>query len=250
MMEILDRLFGPLARLLVARGVLFGDLVERMKAHYVQAAHALAGDKATDSRLSVMTGLQRRDVVRLKDFAPKEQRPNHLVRLIALWQTDPDYAQEGRPRALPRQGPAPSFEALARDVLKDIHPRTMLDALVATGTVSLEGDTVHLAKSSYQPLAGSEEQIAYLTNNLGDHMSAATENVLGQAPPHFERAVHYTDLTAEEVAELAADYREGQMALFEALSRKAAAMKKLPRDGAGHRFRAGGYFYRTCEGDE
>ena len=250
MMDILDRLLGPLARLLVARGILFPDLMERMKAHYVQAAIGISDGKVTDSRLSVMTGLQRRDVTRLKDFSPKEQRPNHLVRLIALWQTEAAYLKDGKPIPLLRSGTAPSFEALAKDVLKDIHPRTMLDALLATGTVELDGDVVRLVKTSYQPLAGSDEQITYLTNNLGDHMSAASENVLGQDPPHFERAVHYTELSPGQVAELEAEFRDGQMALFEALARKAAALKKLPAGGGRHRFRAGGYFYQTGEDEE
>lgn len=247
MIESLDALFAPLARFLVARGVRFPDFAERMKAHYVEAACEMGEGRATDSRLSVMTGLHRRDVTRLKGFEPRETRPNHLARLVALWQTEAVYQAEGRPRLLPRSGAEPSFEALARTVLRDVHPRTMLDTLVATGTVALEddGQTARLLKSSYQPLAGSEDQIAYLTRNMGDHMAAATENVLGRAPPHFERAVHYTGLTAAQVDAIEADYREGQMALFERLSRRAAEMK---RSGAGgERFRAGGYFYRERE---
>lgn len=252
MMDILDRLFGPLARLLVARGVLFPDLAERMKAHYVDAAKALAEGKVTDSRLSVLTGLQRRDITRLKDFQPKEPRPNHLVRLVALWQTEADYSTSGQPNPLPKNGEAPSFESLARMVLRDVHPRTMLDTLLATETVELDPETqeVRLLKTSYQPLAGSEDQITYLTHNMGDHMSATTENILGTTPPHFERAVHYTGLTAEQVEKLAQIYHADQMQLFEKLSQKAAEMKKLSSGVGGHRFRAGGYFYQTGKDQE
>lgn len=238
MLHILDILFAPLARLLVARGIAFPDFAERMKAHYVAAALALSQGKETDSRLSVMTGLQRRDVTRLRDFEPRDQRPNHLARLVALWQTDPDY---GTP-SLPRSGPAPSFETLARAVRRDVHPRTMLDALLASGTVALEGAEVRLQQTSYQPLAGSEDQLAYLTRNLGDHLSAATDNVLGQTPPHFERAVHYSDLTADQIAALAEHHRTAQMALFHDLSQRAAAMKRTGPPGT-HRFRAGAYFH-------
>jgi hypothetical protein len=191
----------------------------------------------------VLTGLQRRDVIRLKGFEPRGPRPNHLARLIALWQTGPAYSSA----PLPKNGPAPSFEALAREVRRDVHPRTMLDTLIATETVALDPDSqmVRLLKTSYQPLAGSDDQVAYLSRNLGDHMQAAVENVLGRAPPHFERAVHYSNLTEAQVAELEAEYRAGQMALFERLSAKAAAMKAEAR--GAHRFRAGGYFYETSE---
>ena len=245
-LQIFDALLAPLARLFVARGLLFPDFIERMKAHYVAAA--LAQGKATDSRLSVLTGLQRREVTRLRGFAPRDQRPNHLARLVALWQTDPAWSADGKPLSLPRTGPAPSFEALAWAVRRDVHPRTMLDALLASGTVALDaaGQQVSLRHSSYQPLAGSDDQLAYLTRNLGDHLNAATGNVLGRTPPEFERAVHYSDLTEADVAALAEFHHTGQMALFETISQRAAAMKRIS-PGGRHRFRAGAYFHQSGE---
>ena len=101
MMQIFDALFAPIARLLVARGLPFPDLVERMKLHYVAAAVAQAGDRTTDSRVSVLTGLQRRDVVRLRGEDVKDRRPNPLARLVALWQTGEEWSQDGQPRPLP-----------------------------------------------------------------------------------------------------------------------------------------------------
>ncbi|NNE86447.1 MAG: hypothetical protein HKN27_00090 [Silicimonas sp.] len=212
-----------------------------MKSHYIAAAQAQAdseGTKITDSRLSVMTGLQRRDISRLKDLKLKEKRVHHLARLVALWQTEADY-----PETIAKSGPAPSFEALAQIVHRDVHPRTMLDALEAADTVSIKGDTVTLEATSYQPLAGTDDQIAYLARNVGDHATAATENVLGRDPRHFERAVHYTKLTPEHIAELETDFAQAEMEILEKISRKAAKMKN---DGSGtQRFRAGGYFYTT-----
>ena len=34
------------------------------------------------------------------------------------------------PRALPRVGPAPSFESLAQEVTRDVHPRALLEELL------------------------------------------------------------------------------------------------------------------------
>ncbi|WP_341368049.1 DUF6502 family protein [Yoonia sp. BS5-3] len=245
MIDLLDRLLAPLARLMVARGVQFPELSERLKAHYVDAARQMSDGKSTDSRLSVLTGLQRRDIARLRALPAPEPRTHHLARLLALWQTEPEYAGQD----LPKNGDAPSFEALAHMVRKDIHPRTMLDALAAVGAVSVDTETQHvrLLQASYQPLQGSEDQLAYLTENLGDHFDAATDNVLGQTPPHFERAVDYTALTDEQVKQLKAIHDTAQMALLKELSARAAEMKKaarsLPADQVRSRFRAGGYFY-------
>lgn len=245
MINLLDPLFKSFARLTVARGILFPDLIERLKIHYIEAAKSVTDGKTTDSRLSVLTGLQRRDIARLRNTDTDQRKPNHLANLVALWQTDPAY---GTTETLSKNGPAPSFEALARLVRRDVHPRTMLDTLLATGTVEITADdTIKLVKTSYQPLSGSEDQLAYLAHNLGDHLAAATDNVLGQTPPHFERAVHYTDLTAEQIASLKAEFDSGQMALLQNLSQKAAAMKKLPSEDAQYRFRAGGYFYQMAK---
>lgn len=240
MLETLDRFLAQVARLMVARGVSFPDLAERLKMHYVRAAEDMSEGKSTDSWISVITGLQRRDISRLKGQPPKPERPNHLATLVATWRTEPSY----QGRALPKNGPAPSFESLAKQVRKDVHPRTMLDALEAAGTVAVTEDgDVELRQSSYQPLSGSDDQIAYLSRNVADHLAVATDNVLGENPPRFERAVHYSGLTQAEIEDLTLAHHEGQMALFEALSEKAAAMKALPRDGARFRFRAGAYFY-------
>ncbi len=240
MIDLLDRVLAQLARLLVARGVPFPDLAERLKAHYVRAASEFAGEKQTDSRLSVMTGLQRRDIVRLKSEPPRPERPNHLATLISIWRTDPAYGG----RDLTKNGAAPSFEALAASVRRDVHPRTMLDALLAVGTVVMtEDDQVRLLTSSYQPLAGSDDQIGYLARNLGDHLAAATDNVLGQKPPHFERAVHYGGLTPAQVEALQDAHGSGQMKLFEDLAAQAAGYQALQEPGATCRFRAGAYFY-------
>jgi hypothetical protein len=250
-MQIFDALFAPIARLLVARGLPFPDLVERMKLHYVQAALAQAGDRATDSRVSVLTGLQRRDVVRLRGQDVKDRRPNHLARLVALWQTGAEWSKDGHPLPLARSGPGSSFEALTQAVRRDVHPRTMLDTLLAAGTVALsdDGQRVLLTQSSYQPLAGSDDQLAYLSRNLGDHAQAATDNVQGATPPHFERAVHYSGLTGAQVSVLSERFASAEMALFQDLSQTAARMKAENAEPGPLRFRAGGYFYRTKEAD-
>jgi len=250
MLDALDSICSALARLLVAQRVPFADFAERMKGHYVHAAERVAEGKVTDSRLSLLTGLQRRDISRLRAFQPKSPKVSHEARLVALWQTEPSYQANGQPLDLPRTGDAPSFEALARSVRQDVHPRTILDTLLQAGTVRLDDSmqTVVLLEASYQPVSGSAEQLEYLGKNLGDHLSAAVENVTLDPAPHFERAVHYTGLTEAQIEALDKVFRTEQMALMKALGQKAAKMKAANADSnevdAQMRFRAGGYFYR------
>lgn len=228
MNRILDALLAPIARLAVARGVLFPQAAERLKVQYLRAAEALA-DAPNDSRISVMTGLQRRDIARLRDVPDDPPVAHHLSRLVAIWVAD-------HPRSLDRK----AFDALAASVRKDVHPRTLLEQLVAAGTVRVEGDQVQRLKRSYQPAVGSADQLNFLATNGADFLTAATQNVIADAG-FFERAAHFNQLSPDAVAELDALFRAGQMDILEGVAARARALQvQSPGD---HRFRAGGYFY-------
>jgi pyrroline-5-carboxylate reductase len=84
---------------------------------------------------------------------------------------------------------------------------------------------------------------------VGDHLAAATSNVLGTTPPYFERAVHYSGLTDEQAATLAKQFHAGQMELLQELNAKASEMKANNDDPATARFRAGGYVFTQTEQD-
>ena len=66
--------------------------------------------------------------------------------------------------------------------------------------------------------------------------------MLGETPPHFERAVHYTRLTKSQVAELEADFSNAEMDVYRMISQKASDMKK--QETGSHRFRAGSFFFK------
>lgn len=247
MTDDLDPLFAALTDLVVARSVPFPDLVERLKAHTVAAAMDRIDGKPTDSRLAVMTGLQRRDVARLRAFEAKPSRPTPMARLISLWRTDARYSEGGVPRQIPRAGPCPSFDHLARMVRQDVHPRTLLDALETEGMVAVTEEEVCLLKDAYLPRGGSEDQIAYLAANVGDHLRAATANVDGKDPPFFDRALHYSGLTEGQTDALQTEFSARIMAILEELRDRAEEMKESNSHAAGpgadFRVRLGAYGY-------
>ena len=240
MEKFIDALFAPIVRLAIAKGVFFSAVAERLKLQYLWAAEAQFTDTSpTDSRLSVMTGLQRRDIARLRKLADGDAVPveHYLSRLVALWLSDFD----GVP--LRRSG-ANSFDTLAAMIRKDVHSRTVLEQLVAAGTVSVEGEgIVMLRATTYQPLPEAEAKLAYLAQNGGDFLQAATQNVMQEHAPFFERAVHYDNLSEEAVATLEARFRARQMALLEDIN--AEAHKLQETEPGNSRFRTGAYFYHA-----
>jgi Family of unknown function (DUF6502) len=186
---------APVARLALARGVTFATLEELFRQVVVQAADDAHPDLLPHrrvSRISTATGINRREVARLTETrsdAPAVHR-SPATRVFTKWLGDPSLkTRKGTVKALPRQGPAPSFEALAQSVTRDVHPRSLLDELCRLGLARLDGDTVHLEHDSFVPRGDTGRMLGFLGSNVGDHLQAAVANVLSESPPHLEQAV-------------------------------------------------------------
>jgi len=207
---ILNRLIVPLARLCLANGITFATAVDVLKQAFVHETIALqpnAPMHGTVSRVSTATGINRREVTRLiKIEAPKRQtKPPIAVEIFARWAANAAWRdQAGAPLILNRQGPAPSFEALAQSITRDIHPRSMLDELIRLGLVhhDEDRDQVSLTRSDFVPKGDSQQMLGFLGDNVGDHLEAAVANVLGDGNSHLEQAVFADELSAESIKAL------------------------------------------------
>jgi hypothetical protein len=172
------------------------------------ARRAAGAPPARDiSQVSVATGIGRREVKRISETlaVPTPQRPAPATRLFLRWATDPALRDaDGAPMTLPRQGEAPSFEALARDITRHVHPRSLLDELQRLGLVEEVdgGQAVRLLRESFVPPADDARLLAFLGHNVGDHLSAATANVLGRTREHLEQAIFTDELSAASVQAL------------------------------------------------
>jgi hypothetical protein len=201
----LAALLEPIALLAVTRGLPYATVEDLLRAAFVEAArHAQPPEAGTRivSRVATATGLTRREVTRLLQ-APRglpEVRPAPATQVFTRWLSDPRlHDRHGRPMTLPRQGPAPSFEALARAVTQDVHPRTLLEELVRLGLVEARDDDVRVLRESVVAPPGSDRALAFLRSNVGDHLRASVANVLGPVPRHVEQAVFADHLSDESM---------------------------------------------------
>ena len=209
LLQALDALLAPLARLAVARGLPCATVEGLLRRAFVRAArdaHPALPPHRMVSRIATATGLNRREVTRLTlaDAPPVRKRPLS-AEVFARWIGDPQYRDaRGRPRKLPRQGAAPSFETLAQSVTRDVHPRSLLDELLRLGLAALDaaGDRVELLQDAFVPRGDSERMLGFLGHNVGDHLGAAVANVLGDGRRHFEQAVYADELSAQSVEAL------------------------------------------------
>jgi Family of unknown function (DUF6502) len=199
------QLMEPLAALAIAQGVPFAALEELLKKAFVATActaHRGLPAHRMVSRISTVTGINRREVSRITQTRHEAPAVRHspATRVFTKWLAEPSLqARGGVTMALPRQGPAPSFEALAHSVSRDVHPRSLLDELCRLGLARVEADTVHLARDRFVPKDDSARMLGFLGNNVGDHLRAAVANVASDPPAHLEQAVFADELSQESV---------------------------------------------------
>jgi hypothetical protein len=217
-------LLRPLVRLLLRAGVTFPVFSDWLRVLFVDTAIkelAADGQPRTDSRVSLLTGVHRKEIRRLREAerAPLLREPTVVTlasEIIARWLALHAQAASPEPGALslPRTAETgPSFDRLVRSVTNDIRPRAVLDEWLRQGIVQVDDDDrVMLTAAAYVPDPGSEAQLFYFGRNLHDHLAAAAANVMAKsAAPFPDLSVHYDGLgpaaakALEAVARLAAE---------------------------------------------
>jgi hypothetical protein len=249
----LARLLRPLVRLCIRSGMTFPALAQLLRELFVNVAEndfALEGKEQTDSRVSLLTGIHRKEVARLRGAgAPVHETPATLSRtsaIIARWLAAPEFTDaKGDPLPLPRtaDGKGPSFELLVESITKDVRPRAVLDEWLDRKLVTInDDDEIVLVDSAFVPRGEDDRKWHYLGRNLHDHVAAAAENVSGPAPRFLERAVHYDGLSPKLAKRLEARSRELAMEALKTANRE--ANRALARDKGGDaRWNFGVYIY-------
>jgi hypothetical protein len=254
----LRRILRPLVRLLLTHGVTYPLITDIVKATYVDVARRefrLSGKRQTDSRISLLTGVHRKDVKRLIEEGERGGESQSGVSLgaalVARWLGAPELTDtQGRPLPLPRlasDGGKISFEALVESVSKDIRSRVILDEWLRVGVVSLDRqDRVLLNANALAPARDFSEKLQFLEANVHDHLAAAVHNLSGGTPPMLERSVFYDQLSEASVAELRSLAGDLAMHAIQALNRRAIELERGDLEqarAADQRINFGAYFF-------
>lgn len=254
-------LLRPLVRLLLSHGItfpIFCDLVKSAYAKVAEEEFRLASKPQTDSRISLLTGIHRREINRLRNEPATvivlSQRASMSALLLTIWSGHPEYLDEqGLPGPLPRlasKGTRRSFESLVQSVSKDFRARVVLDEWLRQGIVRLdEDDRVHLCADAFVQPQDIEEKIYYFGQNIHDHLAATVHNLAGGAPPFMERCVFYDKLSADSAKQLADYSRVVGMKALHSVNRRAAELQKRDEGQADavHRTNFGVYNYSEME---
>ena len=234
----LRHILRPLVRLLLSNGITFPAFCDHLKAIYVKVAEEefkLPAKPQTDSRISLLTGIHRREVNRLRNEQASEinlsQQASMSALLLSIWNGHPEYLDEqGLPAPLPRltsNSKGASFESMVQSVSKDFRARVVLDEWLRQGIVTLDGeDRVHLCADAFVSPGDMEEKIYYFGQNVHDHLAATVHNLSGHEPPFLERCVFYDKLSPDSIKELADYSRQTGMRALNSVNKRAAELQK------------------------
>lgn len=264
----LVRLLGPLVRYLIERGWGYMALRDLLKAIYVAEAEkrqlATTGSVPTDSEISLLTGIHRKEVKRLREELRSSSGEagsdpmagaNISARVIAAWITDRRFLTGDKPSVLPLRGESdtPSFDMLVQSTRADMRPKAILEELLRVGAVERAGeDSVRLIRTAYVALE-PKEKLAFLAANVGDHLRSALHNLSRPDAPFLERALYHDTISSGQLAAA----RDEMMSLADQLLRKAneqliGANTIGTETGAEprKRMRLGVYYYEASSDDE
>lgn len=210
----------PLARLFVSHGLTYAAAEKLLKrAFYDAGVRELgrAGIPVNVSRLSVSTGLHRRDVKRLHEIGrndvvmPADAGWRSLASEVYLrWSTMPQVAQGDTSLPLrPTEGEY-SFDELARATNKDAHPRAVLEELKRLALVTVDEQDQHVALKAggFVPLVERASLLGLLGDNVAAHIDTAVCNVLEGAPKRLEQAIYEHNLTLDTIDKIEGVARE------------------------------------------
>lgn len=204
----LRAMLRPIVRLCLRSSLGIQTLVETAKEVFVElAAEEInrSGERLTASRVSVITGLHRRDVQRLLEgSAPKETQGALVARVIGQWEQDLSFRTKGgAPKVLSTGTSDSEFHRLVETVSKDVNPGTVLRELERIGAVEQTDRGAKLVARAYNVGERVEEGMAILTSDVDDLVVAVEENLLGAVEvPNLHGRTEYDNISSDALPEI------------------------------------------------
>ncbi len=181
------RVLRPLASMLLRLGMTWREFSELSKSVFVQVAtdeFGINGRPTNVSRVSILTGIARKEVKRQRDLLAAEEAPakgktTDATRLLSGWHQDPDFLDtSAKPRLLPEQGETVSFAALFSRYGGDMAMPTMIKELLKTGAMRrLDDGRFEVLMRYYQPAAADSENLQFAVDRIHDVMQTMNNNV-------------------------------------------------------------------------
>ncbi len=181
------KVLRPLVSMLLKCGMTWKEFADLSKSVFVQSAseeYGIKGRPTNVSRVSILTGIDRKEVKRQRELLAAEASPvrgktTDATKVLSGWFQDPEFLDEsGEPRLLVEAGSNPSFETLCDRYAGDIATPTMLKELLKTRAVARQPDgTLKVLSRYYQPAVRDDENLLFAVDRIRDVIDTMNNNV-------------------------------------------------------------------------
>jgi len=185
--DAISKVLRPIVRLALERGLTLDSFTDIAKRVFVEVASndfLIEGKKQTKSRIAALTGINRKEVSRVKSL-PKgaleevSRNRNRSARVLSAWLRDNRYLDnKGDPRPLSLEGEY-SFSELVKNFSGDIPVRTIVDELQRLGLIEINPQDGELSLNSrgYVPKGGMDEYLEILGADTQELMNTILFNM-------------------------------------------------------------------------
>lgn len=186
-LESLKGLLKPIARFCLRRSIKLQEIIEMVKQALFEVAIEdlnTRGDSVNVSKLSLMTGIHRKDGVRLMNFgAVLPEDESLLTRIIGHWRADARFiAPNGKPKILKYNGKDSDFYKLVHSVSRELNPMSILSELERVGAVTRIELGLKLLAKTFVPKGDEREALVYLISDTEDLHEAIEGNISNSNP--------------------------------------------------------------------
>jgi hypothetical protein len=246
LLDAARRILYPLVRILLRNGIPSDALTEIVRKTYVDVAEAefqIDGKRQTTARISVITGLNRKEVARLRGSPAlsdeDQKRWNRAAKILGAWLRDSEFQdRKGDPLDLAFDEGEPSFARLVKKHSGDMQPTAIADELLRVGAIELVQNRLRMTARGYVP-AGDPESVAEILGiDTAEFIETVDHNMQAGADDKlFQLKVLSDNVPEKYVDEFNAYSRRLARPVLEELNRWLAE-RDLKRDWSGDDDRA------------
>lgn len=208
----------PVIRILIHNGVTYSEFCKLAKTLFVEVCandFGLQGRPTNMSRIATMTGIDRKEVKRVKDALEQadlvegnQHEQDRLTRILSAWYQDVSYLDaSGLPLELSLEAndDAKDFTRLVKTYGGDIPVSTILKELLGSGCIEkTQAGRLRALKRFYVPANNNPESLLRASSVSSEILNTMFHNlyVVGKekrARPRFERRASNNAIAAKDV---------------------------------------------------
>ena len=252
-------MLGPIVRILIRNGLSWREFAEIGKEVYVDSArrdYGVQGRPTNVARVSMMTGLSRREVMRVRDViegqaAQDLPAPSRISTVLSAWHLDSEFSDaHGIPAILPETGESGSLESLLKRYAGDLPHGAFVKELLQLGIIAKEDEKFRVLSRDYVRRASDPDMLDQAALAFKDHGTTLAFNVNADRtePPRFERMTTTRFLDRQHLNEFRQLLEQKGQAFLEELDAWLGAHSSEGQQDEKHTVRAGLGIY--CIQDE